>query len=62
LAFYQDLQLSDGKFSIDYHINLLHYFVNVIEMLRLIYVLQLNDNFVQQKSLQETKNMESIKI
>jgi hypothetical protein len=52
---YQDLQLFDENFLIDYRIILLHYFVNVVETYRLIYVLQLNDLFVHYIFVQETK-------
>ncbi len=52
---YQDLQQFDGNFSIDYRIDLWHYFVNAIEIYRLIYVLQLDDWFVRYIFFQETK-------
>jgi hypothetical protein len=43
--------------SIDYYIDFLHYFVNVIEMYRLIYVPQLNDSFTHHKVLPESEKI-----
>ncbi len=56
IRFYEDLQLFDGNFVVDYRINLDHYFVNVVERFRLIYELQQCDMFVPYKSLREAEN------